>query len=471
MLQEALALRDEAARLLGYTDHATFVLEDKMAKTPKTVNDFLDDLRVRLATGAQKELEKLRELKRTDEQCVDPDQYYIWDHPYYSTQMLSRDFQYDGNKIAEYFPLSTCIEGMLNIFEKLFGLSFVKIEDRDRDVVSETGTGDDIIWHPDVQLFSVWNETTGHSGSDFLGYLYMDLHPREGKFGHAANYTLQPGFVTEGGKGRRYPVTALICNFSKPTAKKPSLLKHSEVVTMFHELGHGIHNLVSETIYARFHGTNTVRDFVEAPSQMLENWCWISSQIKALSKHWSYLSPEYKKAYLDTSPSDINIQPQEKMPDAMIESIIRVRFVNDSLANLRLLHYSFFDMAVHQPQSHEEILNLDVSTLFNKLRHDICMFNDLSDTEKCHRGNGAAVLGHTMGGYDVGIYGYLSSEVYAADMFSTFFKKDPMNKEAGKWYRNTVLKHGGSREPMELLKEFLGREPSNEAFYKQLGII
>ena len=153
LLKEALVLRDEAARLLGYPDHATLVLEDKMAKTPQTVNDFLDNLRKKLARDAEEELGKLKELKRAD--VGDSDHYYLWDHLYYNTMMLSRDFQLDQNKVTEYFPLQTCMEGMLNIFEQLFGLGFVKIEGNDRDIFSETGKGDDIVWHPDVELFSV----------------------------------------------------------------------------------------------------------------------------------------------------------------------------------------------------------------------------------------------------------------------------------------------------------------------------
>lgn len=471
LLQEALVLRDEAARLLGYPDHATFVLEERMAKSPKTVNDFLNDLRERLTSGAQAELAKLCELKRVDTDDTDAGRYFFWDHAYYHTLMLERDFQVDQTKISEYFPLEACISGMLNIFKELLGLSFLKIDGADRDAISETGNGDDTVWHPDVQLFSVWNDGKDSDDLDFVGYLYFDLHPREGKFAHAANFNLQPGFVTPDGSGRRFPATALICNFSKPTATKPSLLKHGEVVTLFHELGHGIHNLVSQTLYGRFHGTNTTRDFVEAPSQMLENWCWISSQIKALSRHWSYLSADYEKAFFDSASGTGVVQPAEKMPEDMIESLIRTRHVNDALLNLRSVHFSIFDMVIHQPESHEHAVNMDVSKLFNKLRHDICLLDDLGDTDQYRWANGAAILGHVMGGYDAGLYGYLWSEVYATDMFDAGFSQDPMNREAGNRYRNSVLKHGGSREPIELLKTFLGREPSTEAFYKQLGIV
>lgn len=397
LFKEAIVLRDEAARLLGYPDHATFRIEDKMAKTPKTVDDFLGDLRERLAPGGLREIEKLKQLKKSE--TGDAERYFLWDHRYYDTLMLERDYQLDQNRIAEYFPLQTSIAGMLNIFEELFGLVFVKLEGTDRDAISGTGKGEDIVWHPEVQVFSVWDDEA--EGSGFVGYLYLDLHPRDGKYGHAANFNLQPGFITENGT-RRYPATALVCNFSKPTPKKPSLLKHDEVTTLFHELGHGIHDLVSRTTYSRFHGTSTVRDFVEAPSQMLENWCWTPSQIKALSKHWSHLTPEYKAAW-QASAKDGQQQPPEVMPTDLIQSIVDTRHVNDALFNLRQLHYGIFDMTIHEAASHDEVKKLDTTVVYNSLRHEI---SKLDGPEALGAGDdwghGQATFGHLIGGYDAG---------------------------------------------------------------------
>ena len=465
LFKEAIVLRDEAARLLGYPNHATFRIEDKMAKTPKTVDDFLGDLRNRLAPGGLKEIEHLKKLKKAE--TGDAENYFLWDHRFYDTLMLERDYQLDQNAIAEYFPLQTSIEGMLGIFEHLFGLVFVKLEGEDRTSVSPTSKGEDIIWHPDVQVFSVWDDEG--EGSGFVGYLYLDLHPRDGKYGHAANFNLQPGFINSNGT-RRYPATALVCNFSKPTPKKPSLLKHDEVVTLFHELGHGIHDLVSRTIYSRFHGTSTVRDFVEAPSQMLENWCWTPSQIKSLSKHWSYLTPEYTAAWKD-SAKDGEKQPSEQMPSELIESIVRTQHVNDALFNLRQLHFGIFDMTVHSPSSHSAILALDATETYNRLRKEISKIDGPEALGRdYHWGNGQATFGHLIGGYDAGYYGYLSSQVYSADMFYSVFKKDPMDMKEGRRYRHTVLERGGSQDEMETLKQFLGREPNTEAFYKDLGL-
>jgi metallopeptidase MepB len=405
LFRETILLRDEAARLLGYKNHAAFRIEDKMAKTPETVDEFLADLRTRLAPGGKKEVDALLQLKRDDlkERSLNDGtdaHYFLWDHRYYDRLMLERDYSLDHQKIAEYFPLSTTIEGMLKIFEELFGLVFVEVAGADRDALADGGKGSDIVWHEDVQLFSVWNDEG--EGSGFVGYLYLDLFPRDGKYGHAANFNLQPGYTDENGK-RRYPATALVCNFSKPTPKKPSLLKHDEVVTLFHELGHGIHDLVSRTTYSRFHGTNTVRDFVEAPSQMLENWCWTPSQLRSLSHHYSHLSSDYETAYRESSGA--SEKPAQQIPDELITNLINTKHVNDALFNLRQLHFGTFDMQVHEPESHKWIEDLDISTTYNKLRKEISQLDGpevLDGKDDWTWGNGQATFGHLIGGYDAG---------------------------------------------------------------------
>ncbi len=321
-----------------------------MAKTTKTVEDFIGDLRIRLAPGGKHETAHLLEVKKADTEArgVPFDgNYYLWDHRFYDRMMIEKEFNIDENKIAEYFPLPSTVAGMLKIFEQLFGFQFVELAPEDRIRISPTGKGEDIAWHEDVIIFSVWNDQS--EGDSFVGYLYLDLHPREGKYGHAANFNLQPGFQMANGS-RRYPATALVCNFSKPTPKKPSLLKHDEVVTLFHELGHGIHDLAGRCRYSRFHGTSTVRDFVEAPSQMLENWCWTPSQLKGLSSHY---------------------ETKEQIPDELVEKLISTKHVNDALFNLRQLHFGLFDMAVHTPKSHEDIEKMDVSSIYNELRVQI----------------------------------------------------------------------------------------------------
>ncbi|KAF5868716.1 putative metallopeptidase protein [Botrytis fragariae] len=453
LFKEAIVLRDEAARLLGYPDHASFRIEDKMAKTPATVNEFLHDLKLQLTPGGAKEVEHLKALKKQDLDArglssTFDDNYYLWDNRFYDRMMVENEFSIDENKIAEYFPLQSTIEGMLKIFEELFGFVFVDISSEEELAkVSPTGKGSDVLPHPDAKLFTVWDDEG--EGSGFVGYLYLDLHPRPGKYGHAANFGIQSGFYYPNGT-RRYPATALVCNFSKPTDKKPSLLKHDEVVTLFHELGHGIHDLAGRTRYSRFHGTNTVRDFVEAPSQMLENWCWTPSQLQKLSKHYV---------------------TGESIPDDLIAKQISTKHVNGALFNLRQLHFGIFDMTVHTPKNHAEAEAFKISELYNELRAEIC---GLKGPEalgaKSDWGNGQATFGHLIGGYDAGYYGYLSSQVYSADMFYTVFEKNPMDPKEGRRYRHMVLEKGGSQDEMTTLEAFLGRKPSTEAFYRELGL-
>jgi metallopeptidase MepB len=406
IFKEVIILRDEAARILGYPNHAEFRIEEKMMKTAKAVDDFLGDLKTRLLPGGAAEKEKLLAMKEEDLKARKltkefDGKYYLWDHRFYDRMMLEKDYSLDLEKISEWFPIHNTIKGMLQIFEELFGLVFVELVGADRDAISPTGKGDDIVWHEDVQIFSVWDDEG--EGSGFVGYLYLDLFPRDGKYGHAANFNLGPGYIDENGK-RRYPATSLVCNFSKPKPTKPSLLKHNEVVTLFHELGHGIHDLVSRTIYSRFHGTSTVRDFVEAPSQMLENWCWTPSQIKALSKHYSYTSSEYAASYAQKS-SD---KPSETIPDELIEKLIKTKHVNDALGNLRQLHFGIFDMTVHTPKNHEEIEGMEFGILYNKLRSEIAIIDGVEiKTGNFDWGHGEATFGHLIGGYDAGYYGYL----------------------------------------------------------------
>lgn len=203
---------------------------------------------------------------------------------------------------------------------------------------------------------------------------------------------------------------------------------------------------------------------------MLENWCWTPSQLRSLSKHYSYLSESYKSAWQE-SASDSAKQPTETMPEDLISSIVSTRHVNDALFNLRQLHFGIFDMTVHEGTSHDQIKSLEISELYNRLRKEISKLDGPEDIGKDFSwGNGQATFGHLIGGYDAGYYGYLSSQVYSADMFHSVFKKDPMNGKEGRRYRHTVLEKGGSQDEMQTLEDFLGRKPSTEAFYRELGL-
>ncbi|KAG4435015.1 hypothetical protein IFR05_009504 [Cadophora sp. M221] len=469
ILKEVAVLRDEGARLLRYPDHASFRLEEKMAKKPETINVFLSDLQSRITAGGRKDLEGLKQIKKSDLESrgeVFDGHYFIWDNQFYGHLMLEQDYSVDQQKIAEYFPLQTAIKGMLKIFEHLFGLVFVEIAGEESSKFAKSNDGKDLVWHEDVQLFCVWDSED--EGGSFVGYIYLDLYSRDNKYSNPSNSNLQPGFVREDGS-RHYPSTALVCGFSKPTSKKPTLLQHGEVVTLFHELGHGIHDLVSKTQYARFHGTMTVIDFGEAPSQMLENWCWTPAILKALSRHYSTLSSEYLTAWEEESHG--TSPPPVRIPDEIIESLIQAKNVNGALFQLRVLHPSILDMMIHQPESHELLEQMNISEHFNKIRKELTGLDRLEVLGEGWRwGHGDGNMGHLVGDYDAGLYGYLYSKVFADDMFQSVFAKDSMDSKEGRRYRHAVLEKGGAQDELKTVTDFLGREPNPGAFYQDLGV-
>ncbi|KAG6151211.1 hypothetical protein E4U11_007972, partial [Claviceps purpurea] len=347
LFREIIALRDEAARLIGYPDHASLIISEKMAKSPERVNEFLGDLRKRLAPGGVKESEHLLEYKKKfcQERGAPFDgNLNLWDVSFYSRIMKETEYSIDENEVSQYFPVQSTYQGMIKIFEQIFGFVFVELSKEDRSRLSSTGKSEDIAWHEDVIIYSVWDDEA--AGSGFVGYLYLDLHPRDNKYGHNANFNIEPGYIRQDGS-RNYCATALVCNFSKPSANRPGLLKHHEVVTLFHELGHGIHNLASRTRYSYFHGTSVSRDFVEAPSQMLENWCWHPSVLKFLSRKWD---------------------SGETIPDDMVEKLIKTKHFNSASANLRQLLYGIFDMTIHTPKSHQEAEDMPIAKIWNDLR-------------------------------------------------------------------------------------------------------
>ncbi|KAJ3958265.1 hypothetical protein N0V92_005142 [Colletotrichum tropicale] len=379
IFKEVVQLRHEAALLLGYPNHATLSVEDKMAETPDRVNSFLSSLRSKLTEAANKDVETLLRLKKADVDARGEDfdgHYFTWDNPYYDNMLLQQDYAVDQAKISEYFPLQSTVNGMLGIFEQLFGMVFHEILDEERASLSSTGKGDDLVWHPDVQIFSVWDKD--EEGGEFLGYLYLDLY------------------------------SPLVCNFQHPSASKPTLLRHPDVVVLFHELGHGIHDLVSRTKFARFHGPmGTVVDFGEAPSQVLENWCWTPEQIMSLSYHYSYLSDEYLSNWkAKTGKNEDALQPPKSLPREMVQSLLKAKHANTSLDTLHQLFIGTFDMAVHQLNDRSE--DHSVTTLWNCLRREIVPTDDLSTLGAGDEwGHGYTNIGHFMNEYDAGFYSYL----------------------------------------------------------------
>ncbi|GAA5981288.1 hypothetical protein JCM11641_005633 [Rhodosporidiobolus odoratus] len=435
LLKEIVELRHKAVRLLGYESHAAWTLEVKMAKTPLEVDAFLADLEDKLRPLGLEERKKLLALKKEEHEKrgweVD-DEFYLWDYRYYDRLYTERHLTLDQNVVKEYFPVTHVVPAVLQIYKELLGVELVK--------VPRTEEAGGITWHEEADMFAVWESGRAGQGEDaFLGYMHLDLFPRENKYGHAAVWGLIPGWTGEKGE-RKYPVVSMVANLAKPTPGKSATLKHDDLVTLLHEMGHAYHGLLSKTEFSKFHGTAVSRDFVEAPSQMLENWGWTREQLKSLSSHE---------------------KTGEQLPDDLIEKLIASRKINQGLFNLRQLFFGKYDMLLHTTK--HDLSADEMSKLWCDLREKTSLVTIGKDVV-----GGQSGFAHIAGGYSAGYYGYLYSQVFSADMFATVFEKDPMNPDAGRRYREKILQVGGSRDEMDSLVDFLGRKPNNEAFLKSL---
>ncbi|KAJ7601172.1 hypothetical protein C8J56DRAFT_912335 [Mycena floridula] len=423
LLSKALDLRRQIAKLLEYETWADYVTEPKMIKNAAGVSKFLDELERKLLPVGVKDRDTLLAMKKKEHEELGipfDGEFYIWDYRYYDRKYVEETLDLDDSLVKEYFPVSVVVPAILEIYQTLMGVQFEEIK-------GET-------WHPDVQQFSVW-EKDAKDESGFIGYCYLDLFPREAKYSHAAVWPLLPGYELPGGK-RSYPIAAMVANLAKATGDKPALMTHDQVVTFYHEMGHVFHGLLSKTKFARFHGTSVARDFVEAPSQMLENWCWEPKVLAKISSHY---------------------QSKEALPSAMIEKLLKSRYVNVGLFYLRQIFFAKFDLKVHTDQN-----EADYTELWSDMRESISL---VKSVKRCP---GQGTFAHITGGYDAGYYGYTYSLVFAADMYATVFKADPLDPARGKLYRDKILKYGGSREEIDSLKDFLGRAPDTDAFLKEV---
>ena len=419
LLKDVLALREKAAHLMGYPTHAAFVLEDRMAKDPKTVRAFYERLVKKLKPLAQEELKVLVALKYVFEGAASDGKINAWDYRFYDNSLKKTLHSVDAQKIKEYFPADLVTEQMFAVYQKILGLKYRQVPGA-------------ATWHPDVKLY----EISDAAGGEPIAYFYADLFPREGKYKHAAAFTLIQGRMLPEGKYQK-PVSAMVANFNKPTADKPSLLTHDEVETFFHEFGHIMHQTLTKGRHSRFAGTSVARDFVEAPSQMLENWVWDPAVLASLSGH-----------YKDRS---------QKLPKDLLARMIAAKDVNSGLYHLRQVLFGAVDQLYHNdPPS-------DTTKAYGYLMKEITM---IPMSEGSHP---EASFGHLMG-YDSGYYGYLWSKVYAQDLFSRFEAAGgPLDEAVGRAYRKEILEPGSTRDEMESLKTFLGREPREDAFLKSIG--
>jgi len=427
-MHEAIDLRLKIAKILGYETHADHVLTNQMAKKPETVNKFLASLREKLNPLGKKEMEVLLQLKKEEAEAKNKPfdgTFCEWDVSYFNGKLMEKEYNIKDDEIKQYFPMDKVTEEMLKLYSEVFGLKFEEVEKP-------------VAWHPDVRQLEVYESDT----NAYVGTIYLDLYPRDGKYNHFAAFGITSGFEKEDGSIVT-PVGSLVTNFPKPTANKPSLLLHDDVVTYFHEFGHAIHQISSRHKYARFNGFYVESDFVEAPSQMNENFCWEAKVLERISHH-----------YQDSSKS---------LPKDLIENLVKTRNVSGALANLRQIFFGLIDMELHYRT--EVPADYDVNKAYNELHKVVVPY--LTDDESW----GLARFNHLMGGYDAGYYGYLYSQVFAADMYFTKFQPNGIiNQEIGIDYRKNVLGKGATKDAMELLKDFLGREPNDDAFIKSLGI-
>ncbi|KAF4674563.1 hypothetical protein FOL46_004573 [Perkinsus olseni] len=421
ILAELVKLRKERAGILGFPSHADFATELKMAKNAPTVRDFLHGIEDKVKGRGASDMKLLKDLRKEDTGATMEEPLDSYDLSYYRNLVEEKNYSVDQLLIQEYFPFEHVLKTLLELYESILGLKFTRVTDQP-------------VWHEDVVCLAVSDAADGR----FIGYCYMDMFPREGKYSHAALFPLQPNVQYKG--KRSYGVCSLVCNFTKSTPTKPSLLTHDEVVTFFHEFGHCMHHICAENVeYAEFAGTSVEQDFVECPSQMLENWCWEKDILKRLSCHY---------------------KTHEPLPDDLIEKLIKSRDANEGINTQRQLVFDNFDQTIHgvNPPS-------DITTTFNDISLQTM---GVKQQEGSHF---PATFGH-MCGYDAKYYSYLWAEVFADDLFLTKFKKphNLLNPETGMEYRKTILSRGGAVDASEILKEFLGREPNQEAFLEMKGL-
>jgi thimet oligopeptidase len=416
LLDEALELRRRIAELLGEPTWAHYALELKMAREPGRVTAFYDELVPTVRSAVARELGTLRRRLAADGH---EGEIEIWDWRYYDNALRREEYGVDENLVSEYLPLDAVMDGMLTLTGEVFGLDYRRIEPADA-------------WDDAVQLWEIRDRESGRH----IAHFYADLFPRDGTFGHAAAFPLVVGHRRADG-GYVAPVSAIVANFTPPTADRPSLLRHGELTTLFHEFGHILHMSLTKAESARFSGAETEWDFVEAPSQIMEHWAWDPSVLARFARHHATGEP---------------------MPAELMEALSRSRYVDIGLWTSIQAFYGQVDMALHADGAGEDP---------DAAMRRVFTVTGMPYPERTFFLSGFA---HLVGGYDAGYYGYLWSSVIGDDMFSRFAREGILSPAVGADYRREILEPNGSRDADEMVRAFLGREPSNEEFLRLRGM-
>lgn len=420
IIAKIVNLRYERANLLGYKTHADFVLEESMAGSTDKVQSFLNELVTYARPAAERQLAELTTYAKAH--GFNEDKLQAWDNSYYAEKLKKEKYDLDDETLKPYFKLENVLNGAFTVANKLYGITFKERKDIP-------------VYNPEVKTFDVFDKD-----GKFLAVFYGDYFPRPGKRSGAWMNDVQ-GQKVENGENIR-PHIVNVCNFTRPTESKPSLLTFYEVTTLFHEFGHGLHGMLANGTYESLSGTSVPRDFVELPSQVMENWCYDPEALKLFAKHY---------------------QTGEVIPNELIEKIRASQNFLAGLANLRQLRFGLVDMYYHSQKPTGE----SISQVENKIDSVANLFPHVDGVAF------SPAFSHIFaGGYSAGYYSYKWSEVLDADAFEFFKEKGGLeNKAAADSFRKNVLEKGGSEKPMELYKKFRGREPSPKAMLRRSGLI
>ncbi|MDT0641459.1 M3 family metallopeptidase [Zunongwangia sp. F363] len=412
-------LRHQRANLLGFKTHAHFVLEQRMAETPEKVNDFLNELLEKAKPAAEREFAELENFAKKLDKINNLEK---WDAAYYGEKLKQEIFNLNDEKLKPYFKLQNVIEGVFLVANKLYGLSFNEVFDVDK-------------YHPDVKTYRVTDEY-----DEEVALFYADFHPREGKR-NGAWMTIYKQQAIENGKNER-PHISIVCNFTKPSKTEPSLLTFNEVTTLFHEFGHALHGMLANTTYPSLSGANVYWDFVELPSQVLENWCYEKEALQLFAKH-------YKTG--------------EDIPMELVGKIKESANFHEGMATLRQLSFGMLDLSWH---GIDPTGITDVKAHEDKAFEPTRLYPDVP--ENCMSTSFSHIF---QGGYSAGYYSYKWAEVLDADTFEYFQEQGIFSREVANKFRENILSRGGTEHPMELYKRFRGKEPQPDALLKRAGLI